>query len=117
MIELANVAIFGVVAILFTGVTLGAAALLRAKFGYAAKETVYECGMPAQGDTEIRINMRFYTYALLFVLFDAETLYLYPWAVRAKESGWTGFAAIGIFMGLLFLGLFYAWYKGALEWE
>lgn len=117
MVELANVGVFALVAIGFAAVTLALAALLRAKFGNERKATVYECGMEAQGDTEIRTNMRFYTFALLFVLFDVETLYLYPWAVRAKTAGVGGFVAISIFAGLLLLGLFYAWHKGALEWE
>lgn len=116
MIELANAGIFLVVAVGFAAVVLALAWALRAVRRDPRKETVYECGMSAQGDTEIRTNIRFYTYALLFVLFDIETLYLYPWAVKAKAVGLAGFLAIAIFIGLLFLGLFYAWKKGALEW-
>ena len=117
MIELANAGIFAVVAVGFAVVTLGAAWLLRARRQDDAKETPYECGMPSQGESEIRTNIRFYGFALLFVLFDVETLYLYPWAVRARELGLFGLGAIGIFVGILFLGLIYAWKKGALEWE
>lgn len=117
MIELANVGIFALVAAGFAILNLALAWLLRAKISDPRKETVYECGMPAEGDTEGRINIRFYTYALLFVLFDVETLFLYPWAVRAKELGVTGLLEIGAFIGVLFLGLFYAWRKGALEFE
>ena len=117
MIELVNVAIFGIVAIGFASVTLVLAYILRASRKDSRKETVYECGMPAQGDTEIRTNIRFYGYALLFVLFDIETLYLYPWAVKAKEAGLEGLMVIGFFVSVLFLGLLYAWKKGALEWE
>ncbi|MBI4667826.1 MAG: NADH-quinone oxidoreductase subunit A, partial [Elusimicrobia bacterium] len=114
---MADVGIFAVVAVGFTAITLIMARLLRPRVKDACKETVYECGMPAQGTTQVRTNIRFYTFTLLFVLFDVETLYLYPWAVRAKESGVSGLIAIGIFVGVLFLGLFYAWKKGALEWE
>ena len=117
MTDLANVFVYALVAVGFAAVALGAAWVLRAKAFDPLKETVYECGMPAQGDTEIRTNIRFYTYALLFVLFDVETLYLYPWAVEAKAAGFPGLAFIGIFVGMLFLGLFYAWKTGALEWE
>ncbi|MEK7288024.1 MAG: NADH-quinone oxidoreductase subunit A [Elusimicrobiota bacterium] len=117
MIELAGVGIFAIVATGFAVVSLSLAWLLRAKVADPRKETVYECGMPAQGESEVRTNIRFYTFALLFVLFDVETLFLYPWAVRARELGMAGLAGIGIFAGVLFLGLFYAWRKGALEWE
>ncbi len=117
MIELANVAIFGIVAVGFATVSLLLAYLLRAFRKDLLKDTVYECGMPSQGDSEIRTNIRFYSYALLFVLFDIETLYLYPWAVKAREMGFAGFLPIAIFIGMLFLGLFYAWGKGVLEWE
>jgi len=117
VIELANVGIFAIVAVGFAAVTLILASKLRAYIKNVNKDTVYECGIPSVGDTEIRTNIRFYTYALLFVLFDVETLYLYPWAVKAKASGLAGFLTIGIFVGMLFLGLFYAWKKNALEWE
>ena len=116
MLEMANVGIFAIVAAGFAVVTLSLAWLLRARVKDSRKETAYECGMPAQGSTEIRTNIRFYTFALLFVLFDVETLYLYPWAVRAKNSGLMGLLTIGIFVGMLLLGLFYAWRKGVLEW-
>ncbi|MEK6543175.1 MAG: NADH-quinone oxidoreductase subunit A, partial [Elusimicrobiota bacterium] len=106
MLDSATIAIFAIVSVGFAVLLLALASLLRAKFRDDVKETVYECGMPTQGDTEIRTNMRFYTYALLFVLFDVETLYLYPWAVGAKDSGLQGLAVIGIFVGMLLLGLF-----------
>ena len=117
MIELANVGIFALVAIAFVIVNLLIAWALRARVADPRKTTVYECGMPTQGDTEIRTNIRFYIFALLFVLFDIEALYLFPWAVRAKEMGLIAFVEIAFFVGILFLGLFYAWKKGALEWE
>ncbi|MBI4369562.1 MAG: NADH-quinone oxidoreductase subunit A [Elusimicrobia bacterium] len=115
--EFSNVGIFAVIAIGFAAVTLALAKIFRAHVKDDRKMTAYECGMPAQGGTEIRTNIRYYNFALLFVLFDVETLFIYPWAVRAKEAGAAGLLAIGIFAGMLFLGLFYAWKKGALEWE
>lgn len=118
MTDLANVAVFAIVAVGFAAVTLLLYSLLRAKAsGDPLKGTTYECGMPVEGGAEVRVNIRFYTYALLFVLFDVEALYLFPWAVNAKIAGVPGLAFIGIFVGMLFLGLFYAWKMGALEWE
>ena len=76
-----------VLGIAFAAVTLIAAKLLRPKVEYARKLTTYECGMPAQGTTEVKLNIRFYVFALLFVLFDAETLFVYPWAVATKTIG------------------------------
>ena len=92
--ELANVGIFAVIAVGFATVTLTLARIFRAYVKDDRKMTAYECGMPAQGGTEIRTNIRFYNFALLFVLFDVETLFIYPWAVRAKESGMAGLLAI-----------------------
>ncbi|MBI4063945.1 MAG: NADH-quinone oxidoreductase subunit A [Elusimicrobia bacterium] len=117
MLELANLGVFAVVAVGFAAVALMIAWIVRPEVAEEGKLTPYECGMPAQGSTEIRTHIRFYTFALFFVLFDVETLYLYPWAVQARSAGLPGLAAIGIFVGMLFLGLLYAWKKGALEWE
>ncbi|MBI2070110.1 MAG: NADH-quinone oxidoreductase subunit A [Elusimicrobia bacterium] len=119
MIEMANIGIFAVLAVIFATVTLSAAWLLRARARVQEERKMmpYECGILPSGGTDIRIHLRFYTFALLFVLFDVETLYIFPWAVKAKEAGAAGLLAIGIFAGMLLLGLFYAWRKGALEWE
>ncbi|MBI3552781.1 MAG: NADH-quinone oxidoreductase subunit A [Elusimicrobia bacterium] len=101
----------------FAAVTLIAAKLLRPRVEYARKLTTYECGMPAVGTTEVKLNIRFYVFALLFVLFDVETLFVYPWAVTARALGPIAIAEMGIFLVILFLGLAYAWAKGALQWE
>ena len=101
----------------FAAVTLIAAKLLRPKVEYARKLTTYECGMPAVGTTEVKLNIRFYVFALLFVLFDVETLFVYPWAVTTRELGPIAIAEMAIFIAILFLGLGYAWAKGALQWE
>jgi NADH:ubiquinone oxidoreductase subunit 3 (subunit A) len=101
----------------FAAVTLIAAKLLRPKVEYARKLTTYECGMPAVGTTEVKLNIRFYVFALLFVLFDVETLFVYPWAVTTRELGPVAIAEMAIFIAILFLGLGYAWAKGALQWE
>ena len=103
--------------ILFAAVTLIAAKLLRPRVEYARKLSTYECGIPATGTTEVKLNIRFYVFALLFVIFDVETLYVYPWAVSAKNIGTLALAEMGIFLAILFLGLAFAWRKGALVWE
>lgn len=104
-------------AIAFAAVTLLAAKLLRPRVAYARKLTTYECGMPAVGTTEVKLNVRFYVFALLFVLFDVETLFVYPWAVTARGLGPVAIAEMGVFLAILFVGLAYAWAKGALQWE
>lgn len=104
-------------ACLFAAVTLLAAKLLRPRVEYARKLSTYECGIPATGTTEVKLNIRFYVFALLFVIFDVETLYIYPWAVSAKSIGNLALIEMGIFLSILFLGLAFAWRKGALVWE
>ena len=101
----------------FAAVTLLAAKLLRPRVAYARKLSTYECGIPAEGSTEVKLNIRFYVFALLFVIFDVETLYVYPWAVTAREIGGPALAEMGVFLGILVLGLAFAWKKGALVWE
>ena len=108
---------FVIVAIGFAAVTLGAAKFLRASVPYARKESTYECGIPAVGTTEVKLNIRFHVFALLFVLFDVEVLYVYPWAVTARELGAPALLEMGVFIAILLLGLAFAWRKGALNWE
>ena len=79
--------------------------------------TTYECGSDPIGSSWVQLNVRFYVFALLFVLFDVETLFIYPWALISKSLGVTGFIEMLIFIAVLFLGLIYAWKKGALRWE
>lgn len=113
----AAVAAFVVIGLAFAAVTLVAAKILRPSVPYARKESTYECGIPATGTTEVKLNIRFHTFALLFVLFDVEILYVYPWAVDAKELGRFALYEMGTFLAILALGLGYAWRKGALSWE
>ena len=69
------------------------------------------------GANNIRLSVKFYLTAILFIVFDVEVVFLYPWAVVFRDLGWQGFAAMGIFLAMLVLGLLYEWRKGALEWE
>ena len=83
----------------------------------AEKLSEYECGFPAFDDSRAQFDVRFYLVAILFIVFDLEAAFLYPWAVSLVGSGWAGWIAMMIFLVELGLGLAYAWKKGALEWE
>ncbi len=77
----------------------------------------YECGFPAFEDPRAQFDVRFYLVAILFIVFDLEAAFLYPWAVSVFSLGWTAWFAMMIFIAELALGLVYAWKKGALDWE
>ena len=83
----------------------------------AEKLSEYECGFPAFEDSRSQFDVRFYLVAILFIVFDLEAAFLFPWAVTLKEIGWVGWGAMIVFLAELALGLAYAWKKGALEWE
>ena len=117
MLDFLTIYVFAGIAVLFAAVSLIAAAVLRPHADDAIKTTTYECGIPSIGSTEIRTNIRFYLYALLFVIFDVEVLFVYPWAVNVRASGPVALVEMLIFLSVLFLGLIYAWRKGALTWE
>jgi NADH-quinone oxidoreductase subunit A len=82
-----------------------------------AKLAEYECGFPAFEDSRSQFDVRFYLIAILFIVFDLEAAFLFPWAVSLQETGWLGWGAMLVFLAELALGLAYAWKKGALEWE
>ena len=90
---------------------------LKHKYRMEIQEDTYECGVDSIGSAWIRFNVNFYLYALLFVLFDIETVFLYPWAVLFKRLGMFGLMEMGVFIAILFVGYVYVWKKGALEWE
>ena len=77
----------------------------------------FECGIPTRGSSWIPVNLGYYLFAILFLMFDIETLFLYPWAVVVKQFGAMALASVGFFMLVLVFGLAYAWRKGALEWK
>ena len=83
----------------------------------AVKLQPYECGMETEGETWVQFRIQYYVFAILFVVFDVEALFLFPWAVVFKEVAVAGLIAMGVFIGILLLGLVYAWQEGALEWE
>lgn len=84
---------------------------------YADKLAEYECGFPAFEDSRAQFDVRFYLVAILFIIFDLEAAFLFPWAVSLGEIGIAGWAAMMVFLLELTLGFAYAWKKGALEWE
>jgi NADH-quinone oxidoreductase subunit A len=80
------------------------------------KEAPYECGMPPVGDARERQSVKFYLVAMIFLLFDIEVAFLYPWAMALRDLGWNGFVQVLVFMALLLTGYIYVWRKGALDW-
>lgn len=84
---------------------------------YPDKLTEYECGFPAFEDSRAQFDVRFYLIAILFIIFDLEAAFLFPWAVSVFDAGWTAWFAMMVFLIELALGFAYAWKKGALEWE
>jgi len=82
-----------------------------------AKNSPYECGFEAFEDSRMKFDVRYYLVAILFILFDLEIAFLFPWAVVLEDIGMAGFWAMMIFLGILVVGFIYEWKKGALEWE
>ncbi|MEM0979223.1 MAG: photosynthetic/respiratory NAD(P)H-quinone oxidoreductase subunit C [Cyanobacteria bacterium P01_H01_bin.58] len=96
---------------------LGIARFLSPKREGAARRSTYESGMEPIGGAWIQFNIRYYMFALVFVIFDVETVFLYPWAVAFNQLGLLAFIEALIFIAILVVGLVYAWRKGALEWS
>ncbi|WP_017719277.1 photosynthetic/respiratory NAD(P)H-quinone oxidoreductase subunit C [Kamptonema formosum] len=96
---------------------LGASKVVRPKATGAEKRTTYESGMEPIGGAWIQFNIRYYMFALVFVIFDVETVFLYPWAVAFHRLGVLAFIEALIFIAILVIALVYAWRKGALEWS
>jgi NADH-quinone oxidoreductase subunit A len=90
--------------------------MIRPSNPYKEKSAIYECGEETVGPTWIQYNFRYYTFALIFVVFDIETIFLYPWALVYRKLGLFAGIEMLIFIGILVVGLIYAWKKGALEW-
>ena len=108
--------IFLIVAILFPIVLIVVAKLVRPSAPFLTKLEAYECGIKAASNSRGRYTVRFYIIAILFVIFDVETIFLFPWAVRYKQLGWFGVGEVGVFLAFLVIGYLWAYKKGALEW-
>ncbi len=108
--------IFAAIAMAFPIVLLVAAKLVRPAAPISTKLEAYECGIRASSDSRGRYTVRFYIIAILFVIFDVETIFLYPWAVRYRQLGWFGVGEVAVFLAILIVGYIWAWKKGAFEW-
>jgi NADH-quinone oxidoreductase subunit A len=95
---------------------LGLPLLLNPRRPSEEKESTYECGVPLFGEARQKVSIKFYVVAILFVLFDIETVFLFPWAVVYRELGIVVVAEMFVFLGVLAFGLLYAWRRGGLEW-
>jgi len=108
--------IFFLIAILFPFVLLGASRLVQRRVFGRDKLMPYECGIDPIGDARERFSVRFYIVAMLFLVFDVETIFLFPWAVIYDRLALFGLVEMLVFIGILIVGYYYAWRKGALEW-
>jgi len=111
-----TVGIFGLVGVALVGVFLGLGKILRPDKPTLAKTEAYESGVEPTGDMWSQANIRYYVFALLFVMFDVEAVFIFPWATRLEAYGTFGLIEMAIFIFILLLGLFYAWRKGVLKW-
>ncbi len=105
------------IAVAFGAVSLLVGRLVRPSRPYRAKLSPYESGSPLFSDARIQFPMRYYIIAMLFVIFDIEIIFILPWAVRFQSLGLLGLVEMLVFIGILLVGLWYAWKKGALEWD
>ncbi|MHB1285475.1 MAG: NADH-quinone oxidoreductase subunit A [Leptospirales bacterium] len=109
--------LFLVVAVGFGAISLTVGKLIRPKNPYKEKNAPYECGVPPINDARERFSIRYYVIAMLFLVFDVEVVFLYPWAVDFDRLGLFGLVEMMIFIFILLVGYIYAWKKEALEWE
>ena len=113
---------FPVLLFIFVGIAMGVApmlagAILAPHRPNSEKLSPYECGFEAFDDARMKFDVRYYLVAILFILFDLEIAFLFPWAVVLKKLGLFGFLSMVVFLGILTIGFVYEWTKGALEWE
>ena len=109
--------IFLIIAIIMAGAFVGLAWLVAKQNPDADKLSAYECGFEAFGDSRAKFDVRFYLVSILFIIFDLEVAFLFPWAVSLGDIGLYGFWSMMVFLGILTVGFVYEWRKGALEWE
>ncbi|MGH8378249.1 MAG: NADH-quinone oxidoreductase subunit A [Gammaproteobacteria bacterium] len=113
--------LFLIAGVLFGGVLVGAgfisSTLLRNRRPGSEKDSPYECGFEPFEDSRMKFDVRYYLVAILFIIFDLEIAFLFPWAVSLRGLGLFGFFAMMIFLAILVVGFIYEWKKGALEWE
>src|SRR4030042_5966881 len=117
MLEYVPILVIMILATLIALLIVGASYLLGHRISNRIKLSTYECGMQTIGPTRMKINIRYYIVAMLFLIFDLEIMFLYPWAVVMGGLKLFGFVEMLIFVIILFIGYIYVWRKGALEWE
>ncbi|MGE0040146.1 MAG: NADH-quinone oxidoreductase subunit A [Vicinamibacterales bacterium] len=105
-----------VLGVAFGGVSIILSSLVGPRNPTPEKEAPYECGMPPVGDARERQSVKFYLIAMIFLLFDIEVAFLYPWAMAMRDLSWTGFFQIFVFFSILVVGYIYVWRKGVLDW-
>jgi NADH-quinone oxidoreductase subunit A len=105
------------VAALLAGLFFTGASTLGKKNPTVEKMKPFECGSESSGGRHVKLSVKFYLTAILFVVFDIESVFIYPWAVRFRALGWTGLAEMFSFLVVVVVALVYVWRKGALEWE
>lgn len=106
-----------ITALALVAVALGIAKAISPSSYNEQKGEAYECGIPTRGKSWMQFRVGYYLFAILFLMFDVETVFLFPWATTVGEMGINGLISILFFLGVLILGLAYAWKKGALEWK
>jgi NADH-quinone oxidoreductase subunit A len=109
--------VFLLVGLIFGMVPIGMGYLLGPRRPDPEKLSPYECGFEAFEDSRMKFDVRYYLVAILFIIFDLEIAFLFPWGVVLKDVGWLGFFAMLLFLAILVVGFIYEWKKGALEWE
>jgi len=117
MLEYLPILVLMFFAVLIALLIVGASHLLGQRILNKTKLSTYECGMQTIGPTRMKINIRYYIVAMLFLIFDIEIMFLYPWAVVTGDLKLFGFVEMLIFVIILFVGYVYVWRKGGLEWE
>jgi NADH-quinone oxidoreductase subunit A len=115
--EYLPILIFLGIAIAIAGFAVGASYIIVPQHPDVEKNSQYECGFEPFSDARHKFDVRFYLVAILFIIFDLEVAFLFPWAVTLGKTGVFGFWSMMIFLGILTIGFIYEWRKGALEWE
>lgn len=115
--EFGKVLLFLIVGAMFVAGGLIASWILRPNRPYPAKLSSYECGEEPIGNAWVRFNVRFYVIALIFLIFDVEVVFLFPWALVYRELGLFAFLEMAVFLAILLVGLAYVWVKGDLDWD
>lgn len=109
--------VFLLIAIIFPLLPILLAKIVAPKKPNPIKTATYECGVETKGDSWVQFKVQYYVYALIFVIFDIEVIFIYPWAVAFKQMGSFAFIEMAIFLAILAFGLVYAWKKNVLEWK